>query len=60
MRCIEILMLDCGLRRKEVININMRCIEIKYLQIKKTDKKININMRCIEIPGNIVQHVSVI
>ena len=34
MRCIEILLLDCGLRRQEVININMRCIEIRIAVLR--------------------------
>ena len=49
-RCIEILMLDCGLRRKEVLNSNIRCIEIGAIAYNETAQKtLNSNIRCIEI-----------
>ena len=38
--------------RKEMININMRCIEILYpLKHHHGQYSININMRCIEMQG---------
>ena len=43
-------MLDCGLRRKEVLNSNIRCIEIGAIAYNETAQKtLNSNIRCIEI-----------
>ena len=49
MRCIEIFPLNHK-QKRNVININMRCIEMKTgAPNNRVSIWININMRCIEI-----------